>query len=206
MILILGSDGSMGKRYQAILNFLKKPFFCRDIKLVDAPQYDVPFSKLKEIISGIIIATPTETHADLIRDFLPFKKPILCEKPILKDLTELRSLFKEIESSKIRFHMMYQYKSLVPKYSEGESVYDYFRHGSDGLLWDCLQIIGLAKGKIKLRERSPIWECKINGHRIPFQFMDRAYIIAVESWINGHSQDLKELLTVHEKVARFENS
>lgn len=199
-ILIVGSEGSMGKRYQAILRYLEQPFLCEDI------EDSVSIEEIEENVSGIIIATPTETHTELIREFLPFKKPILCEKPITKNLNELRELRKEIQDAGIRFQMMFQYKHLInPHLPPGESYYDYFRHGNDGLVWDCLQIVGLAKGELKLKEESPVWRCRINGHHLSSEFMDAAYVYSVNDWIHGLECDFGELLEVHQKTWELAN-
>lgn len=187
----------MGKRYQAILKYLKMPFYRCDLS-VDA--------KMNDDVSGIIIATPTNTHPELVRSFLGYRKPILCEKPICKDVNQLKTLLREVAISKTPFQMMYQYKNLVPKFAKGPSSYDFFRHGNDGLIWDCLQIIGLAKGELELKETSPIWDCQINGHRIHAGQMDQAYITAVESWLHGHGQDMGAVFAAHEKAEAMANA
>jgi hypothetical protein len=197
-ILIVGSEGSMGKRYQAILEYLGKEFGCID--------KGSTFAQIKEHASrstGVIIATPTDTHTEIIYEILPTGKPILCEKPITKDVAELTQLFADIKASNIHFNMMFQYKNLVPEFGSGESSYDYFRHGNDGLFWDCLQIIGLAKGKVILEEKSPTWHCTINGHRLNSAHMDGAYITSVNSFLRGQPQDLDELLRIHKKTAGY---
>lgn len=200
-VLIVGSEGSMGKRYQAILKHLGKEFHCRDIG-----RNTIPDKRISYDIDEIIIATPTDTHIEVIRHYLEYKKPILCEKPISKNMEQLKQIVKEIKEENISFQMMFQYKGLVPRLAIGKTYYDYFRHGNDGLAWDCLQIIGLAKDQITLREESPLWDCQINGHRLHLEFMDNAYVVAVESWLKGQPQDLGEILAVHEKTEAFHQS
>lgn len=196
--LIIGSEGSMGKRYQAILDHLGHSWMGLDEK--DTNIWDVFPPEYYHEATSFIIATPTDTHAEIILDLLPYRKPILCEKPITKDADLLPHLRDAIERSKTPFQMMLQYKYLLPKLARGESHYDYFRHGNDGLHWDCLQIIGLAKGEVTLREKSPVWDCVINGHRIHPGQMDQAYVTAVEAFLHGHPQDLGEIVDMHHKV------
>lgn len=45
---------------------------------------------LKEEIEGVIIATPTDTHADIAVDCLKAKKDVLVEKPIARNLEEAK--------------------------------------------------------------------------------------------------------------------
>lgn len=199
-ILIVGAQGSMGKRYQCILNYLEKPFECVD-------QYDElrDIKKIAQRSSGIIIATPTDTHVKYIREFLPYQKPILCEKPITKDISELKALQDEITESKTPFRMMFQYEILADTNRLGASRYNYFRHGNDGLVWDCLQIIGLARGEIKLAETSPVWSCGINGKTLNLAHMDAAYIAYVQRWFFKPDDSLLKILQVHEKTAEYNN-
>lgn len=52
---------------------------------------------LKEA-DGVLVATPTDTHPDLVRACLAARKPLLCEKPIAGDLGAMTELIMEIEA------------------------------------------------------------------------------------------------------------
>lgn len=196
-ILIVGSEGSMGKRYQAILNYLSTEWYGIDLHNQDE------FKRRAENSSGFIVATPTSTHTEIVRRLFPYGNPILCEKPISKNVKEVKDLLADVQAEKIHFQMMYQYKRLIPEYSRGDSAYDYFRHGKDGLIWDCLQIIGLSDTTPTLNENSPLWKCRINGHTLQSHQMDAAYVSEVGGWLRGHPQDLSPILEAHEKTARL---
>lgn len=195
MITIVGANGSMGRRYQAIFNYLNIPF-----QALDALHTLGMVTQAVERSDGVVIATPTATHADFIRALAPLKKPILCEKPVVKDIAELKLLFEVLKDAGTPFRMMYQYSMLARTDRIGPSVYNYFRHGSDGLVWDCLQIIGLARGACHLREDSPVWSCKINGLRVEISHMDAAYIAYIQRWLRIPSQDPGEIIAIHEKT------
>ena len=203
MILLIGSEGSQGKRYQSILKYLGKQFICKDWRLPSR----IDEKTIEKNVTGIIIATPTITHMNLLEKYLLLKKPIFVEKPISKNITEVRELERLIKATKGDVRMAFQYKYVVTNIkSQGYSEYDYFRHGNDGLVWDCLQIIGLARGMIGLKEQSPIWKCTINGEKLRAgELMDAAYVMDIASWLNGEKQDFKEVLDVHEKVHVFED-
>lgn len=194
-ILIIGSEGSMGKRYQAILKYLNRDVICVD---KDCPEECLLGYAFRS--SGIIIATPTDTHTEIIRKMIPFKKPLLCEKPVTKDIRELRDLKFELKADQVPFRMMYQYQKLDDPGARGVSFYDYFRHGNDGLIWDCLQIIGLARGDVNLADESPIWDCSLNGQPLMVASMDVAYVSSVKDWFLNPHQDFDEVTEAHVKT------
>lgn len=197
-ILIIGANGSMGQRYQAIMHYLNRPYVCVDKD--HAPKTVLDHVRNSE---GVIIATPTDTHAEYIRKVLPYKKPILCEKPVTKNVEELKELLQEIRESGTDFRMMYQYRLLNDPNRIGITRYNYFRHGSDGLYWDCLQIIGLARSEVTLGEDSPVWRCMLNGKALSLAHMDAAYIGYVQTWLNHPNQAPNEILDAHVKTHEF---
>jgi hypothetical protein len=195
MILLIGSQGSMGARYASILRYLGKSFVGIDKETSEKKRME-----LAKYSDGIIIATPTETHQYLIDEMIPAKKPILCEKPVVRNPDILRGLLKRMGDAKVPFRMMFQYSMLTNPNRIGKSRYDYFRHGTDGLVWDCLQIIALARGECRLREDSPIWSCMINGQRLNIADMDAAYIGYVQEWFKKPGQDPGLIQSIHDKV------
>lgn len=195
-ILIVGASGNMGRRYSSILDYLQVAWTGVDKE--HSEQYI-----LNQAINsdGIIVATPTNRHVADIERFLRFKKPILCEKPVTRDMRELTLLMEEIRKSKTPFRMVYQYSMLASRSGVGlPSRYNYYKHGGDGLAWDCIQILGLANGAVTLQENSPMWECVINGKALDISHMDSAYIEYVQLWLKTPSQSLREILQIHEKV------
>jgi hypothetical protein len=201
LTLIIGADGSMGKRYQAILRHLGKEVLCADIE-----------HKAKEILSmvelcdRVIIATPTETHRYYLKKLIPMKIPVLCEKPVVKKTNEIAVILNEVEKFGTPFTMMNQYYEISKSLLDRPSSYDYFRTGKDGLIWDCLQIIGLAQGEVTLENKSPIWKCTINGETLNFADMDRAYVSFVEKWVNDRViQSPEYIFKIHQKTEKMHN-
>lgn len=201
MILIAGSDGSMGTRYKAILKSLEVPFCC-----VERHTPSAEIFKAAEKSTGIIVATPTEIHKQCLDIFSKYKVPILCEKPLSKNFDELIFIRDEIvRNRKTNLTMTMQYEMLLEPGQLGPSFYDYFRHGNDGLKWDCLQVIALAKGNIDLRESSPVWTCQINGQQLRLSAMDLAYVDFVKRWLKAPGEDISRLFDIHMKVMEFED-
>lgn len=198
-ILIYGSEGSMGRRYQAILKYLNVKFDVFDTKI---------HKKAPEIrqFDGIILCTPTCTHKFLIEDLQKFDKPILCDKPIYKDSKVVDQLMGSCRDLDI----MFQYKEIsypaTPNMEKYSSYYDYFRTGSDGLYWDCMQTIALHIGSFNdllIKNESPIWKCSINNFKVYFSLMDIAYIEYLKRWINGKRTLKEEIVNYHQKVEAY---
>lgn len=200
-VLIIGSEGSMGKRYQAILDYIGHEKVLADKK---DDRIEICLKAMQS--DRIIIATPTETHAQILHWVMPQGKPILCEKPVCKNLDELVEIISYAKWNKTPLAMVMQYKYLVEPESEGPSSYNYFRHGNDGLIWDCFQIIALAKGEVTLAEDSPYWQCQINGQRLSIESMDSAYVTMLREWIEKPYSDVENLYAIHEKVSKYANS
>jgi hypothetical protein len=195
MTLILGADGSMGQRYRAILKYLKEPFEGYDTARGCAP------SRPMYEYDRFIVATPTSTHHDLVLELGRLNKPILCEKPLSKDLKEVLAMMNAASNLSV----MMQYRKLVDSdNTPGLSWYDYFRHGNDGLVWDVFQIIALAKSDVVIREDSPVWNCGINGEQLSLANMDAAYVRAVDDWLMGEKISDLDIFRYHRKVKAYE--
>lgn len=189
-VLIIGANGSMGKRYQAILKHLGKRFVCID--------KDDEFPNI--IYDGYIVASPTPTHAGYLYRLSKLKKPVLCEKPISTNIQEVEDILHTFEDSGTPLKMMTQYDAYPDKGGNGLSYYNYFRHGADGLVWDCMQIIGLARGEISLHEDSPVWVCQVNGQKLNINVMDTAYVYFVERWFHEPKSSLQRIRDIHIKT------
>ena len=202
-VLLIGSNGSMGKRYSAIFKSMGVPFYGMDKEHSNKEIFAAARAKYT---NAILIATPTDMHRDFLYEFADIKKPVLCEKPVIKRSMELSRILDIYEKHKTPFNMVMQYSELIDDDSSGETNYDYFRTGNDGLYWDCLQIIALAESEFKLNNQSPIWNCTINGKILSLSNMDRAYVKFIDRWLNGElKQSHKYLINTHKKVEDYIN-
>lgn len=187
-IAVLGCKGNMGRRYTAILKLLGHMSIGVDI---DTPG-------ILSGIDGAIVATPTHTHFSLITDLIGLDIPILCEKPISKNYEEILAVCA-IDELNLRMINQYEMYDIPDNYG-GKTYYNYFKTGSDGLLWDCINIIGLAKGDVDIKNDSPIWDCFINGFRLDLGDMDEAYIANIEDWLLKFDSNKKYILHSHTTV------
>lgn len=201
MILLIGSEGSMGKRYQAIFNHLGLEYHKCDLK--NNPIFNI------SLYDKIVLATPTDSHYDLLKQIIGHGRDILCEKPISKSVNEVIEILNLVKTKEnCKFNMVFQYGELAPSNNNPHQFtsYDYFRTGNDGLKWDCLQIIALASGPIKIQNKSPYWKCMINDSELDLSTMDHAYVKFIKKWSLGHlKQNHEWLIDIHKKVENYVN-
>ena len=196
-VFIAGINGNMGRHYAAILKLLQVEAIGCDPYCADTIEAGMP------ICDGVIIATPTTTHIELIREFVRYGKPILCEKPFTTSLAELDKFHREFGGYADIISMVNQYEFLASPAYEGETYYNYFKTGGDGLEWDCLNIIGLSQGQVHVDNSSAIWTCMINGKKLDLAEIDISYISMIRRWIGGKWKNYEYALSAHEKVARY---
>lgn len=171
-VLLVGSEGSIGQRYKAILNYLKVPFFTYDVK---TDRRNVLYKEY----SHLIVATPTYTHLD-IAQAIPKDVFALIEKPIVTKEKDLLTLEKALHP---RIFQVNQYAYIPGINGDGETYYNFFRTGSDGILFDCITLIYLAKSIINLGNTSPFWQCKINGRDILYQSLEQSYVNMIKDFL-----------------------
>jgi hypothetical protein len=195
MILLVGCDGNMGKRYAAILRQLG----------VQYEGVDVAESWPEWQVRQVIIATPTDTHYEMIckaGELYPVAD-ILCEKPLSIYDHEVELL----EKYRDRLYVVNQYQYLLPicAPSGDDTYYNYFKHGGDGLAYDCFQLFGVARGAVTLLEDSPVWLCKINGAQVSLADMDYAYVAMVQDFLGpmDHCWNYDKALETTKKVEQW---
>lgn len=195
-IALFGSGGSMGRRYTAILNW-----FRYDVIPIEVDASFGESLAACEDADYIIVASPTETHIDICRGILHLEKPILCEKPVSTNIFELNRFLEVLKVyPNTRFQMVNQYQYMTLPGVEGLTYYDYYNTGKDGLYWDCMNIIGLAKGKIQIKNESPFWQCQINGFPLARGKVDHSYIEMIREWILCPLDNLEYIYESHLKV------
>jgi hypothetical protein len=195
-VAVIGSGGNMGQRYMRILD---------TIPYVNAIPVEVDeWSKLDGVeLGGAIIATPTNTHLKCISDLCAIDglMPILCEKPIATSW----ELAEEAFSGAPHLRMLNQYKAAMEltelsQTPDTHTYYDYFRTGSDGLYWDCINIIGMADSTLSIGNSSPVWKCAINGQPLNLGDIDAGYLHEVADWIKYGEGNRDYALEAHQRV------
>ena len=155
------------------------------------------------LIDGAVVATPTGTHIEVIRDLVSMNPEIHihCEKPIALCSKEAEEAFAMAPN----LRMVNQYKFAaaltdLSQESNDATYYDYFRTGKDGLYWDCINIVGLAESTVTVSNKSPLWRCSINGQPLSLQDIDAGYIADVADWVEDGGTNLEYAIEAHRKV------
>jgi myo-inositol 2-dehydrogenase/D-chiro-inositol 1-dehydrogenase len=68
-----------------------------ELGLAAAPSLDALFAR----VDGVVIATPTNTHAAVVRASIAARVPALCEKPIAGERREMALLVEEVEAGDV---------------------------------------------------------------------------------------------------------
>lgn len=195
-IMLIGARGNMGSRYLHILLSLKVKAHAIDL---DSPEID--WRRAERECDGIIIATPTHTHYEVIKNLRRRNVPILCEKPITKSEDEFSKLLALFKFGKMTLTMVNQYNWCIDHKDSGETKYDYFKTGKDGLIWDCLNIIGLGMpGDVSLKNQSPVYNCIIRGRRITLDMVDSSYVLMLHNWLKKPESNIDYVEKVHRYV------
>jgi len=190
-ICLVGGRGNMAGRYRAILKMLGHETVSWDLD--EKPDLDT--------VDRFIVCTPTVTHYNVLMEILTIRKPVLCEKPVTKNMEELEAIGTRAKLYGTPFQMVMQYIFLVDPSKTGPSHYDFFKHGPDGIPWDMMQCVALAKEDVTLGEESPIWDCVINGERLNIAAMDFAYIEMIKYWLaDPTAQPWEFIYKAHKKV------
>jgi hypothetical protein len=188
----------MGRRYQAILRHLG-----RRVCPLDVEARPAEVERLARHAEGIVLATPTGTHAAYCQLLEALAVPLLCEKPVTMDLPTLEVILRRPGP----FAMMAQYAMLDDPAASWETAYNFYQSGSDGLAWDCVTLLGLARGPVTLRAESPVWRCRLNGRALTLDAVGQAYVDFVASWLERPGfQDRAWVREAHRRAALWRPS
>lgn len=203
-VLVIGSQGNMGRRYVAILKRFGHEVIERDI--VDKTH---PYLNYKEIDKAIV-ATPTGTHFDICRYLAINKVDYLCEKPVSKDPGEIKELINLNKKFGVdgRWVCNWAFTSHATRFEIGKSSYisyNYYNTGKDGLKWDCIQLAYLDVNYPTIFTDSPIFKAEISGYDITLRDIERSYIAMIGTWFQ-HPKflwDMEDALKATNKVLKW---
>lgn len=219
-ILIIGWKGGMGQRYRALLENIGIDVVGIDSTLgTDLGFYNLNkterskltgngFTPLKDIkYDKAIIATPTNTHYDEAVKLAILGKPFLCEKPVSKNPADIDDIIGtcKITNTDARMVCNWAFTCDDRKWNAGghEVFYDCYNTGRDGLHWDCIQLIYLAKNdRYKLNNKSPFFEATIDKQGITLQDIQWSYHRMLTAWIHTPEKlwDMEDAKKATEKV------
>lgn len=199
-VCIVGHKGNMGRRYATIVGqHLGKEWVGIDV------GYEIPY------MQDYIIATPTDTHIDLILDIKIVNKDatILCEKPITTNISDFERIPKEYWDDIYMVNQYRYYPNLErDEIYNGSTEYAFYHSGNDGVAWDCIQLIHLAKNnkRIRLSKSTAVWHARINGVALKKDFIDMCYVNMFEDFLHGSFNcmwNLHRAYEAHKDVMKF---
>ena len=182
-LILIGSNGSIARRYCAVLDALRISF-----DSFDDPTYE-PFTQSFDGYTHAIIASPTNTHISWIDQLTP--KFILCEKPVSKN--------PEAIAARRGNHGLYvvnNYQFLPCANVKKKIAYDFYNTGRDGLIWDVCQLVYLAwKNKVELevKRRSFWWDCKWGQHQVVYHEIEKSYYHMLKAFLSGDTSNLWDM-------------
>lgn len=169
MIALLGGCGSIGSRYAAIMRHygIEHEIFDTQLGNVDQVNWD-RFDKA-------LIATPTASHLSVMSG-IPEHIPVLCEKPVSKTLDGIPTRKNAYMVSNYRYVLNICQIRLIKRMS-----YDYYKTGSDGIYWDCCQLLYLDPS-CRLNNVSPRWNLNINGYWVKYRDVEESYCRMIQDF------------------------
>jgi len=155
-VLVIGGNGSIGKRYCAILRYLKVNYEIYEIN-------DVLANSAPPEADRWLIASPTSTHFEYCMEAIKRRKPFLCEKPLSKSLDQCREIRDAAQAADVDGRVVCNYK-IAFEINFGGTVfegalpykYEYFNTGKDGVFWDLCQLIYMNPNLL-IDTDSPTW-------------------------------------------------
>lgn len=174
MICLIGGKGSIGSRYGAIMRHNNIPYVVYDV--------DTPNIKL-DAYSKFIIATPTDTHVEYLNKLKG--ATILCEKPVSKNPAEIPSDPKMYVVNNYFYAVHHLLRQKPPYFI----TYDYFKTGSDGLFYDCCQLIHLDP-QCEIKTSSPKWNMSVNGNIVAYRTIEESYVRMICDFAKNRFQNL----------------
>ena len=208
MLCIIGAGGNMGRRYSAI---------CQLEKIAFTPiDKNDPLPRNGDH-THFLITTPTDTHLKILDSLVANninRMSILIEKPLVNSLC-LAELIAALKKARRLGHSVYMvnqyaYYSHGIADSEGPTYYDYYNSGKDGIFWDCIQLLYLARNGVPfLKNKSPIWHCMINGVKLDRELIDLCYLKMLKDFITdgdtyGRHWYERDIIKAHKSVIEYE--
>jgi hypothetical protein len=103
--------------------------------------------------------------------------------------------------------MLNQYRHVLANAQQtraSNTYYNYYKHGGDGLIFDCINIYGNMKdfetSNVELKEESPVWGCCIDGKILDLADMDQAYVTEIFDWVRNPTGNLHYMCEAHHRA------
>jgi hypothetical protein len=203
-ILVVGSNGTTGKRYCTILKMLG----CTVI------EYDAIHARNNQRFSrsdGVIIATPTHLHKEHFERAIRIgNKKILIEKPVSKINGDIEDMIVEAQGMEVTVVCNWKYCTFATLEPESHDItYNYFNHGREEIpIWDMCQLVYLQKGEsYDFAYDSPFFVALVDGFPVTLMDIERSYFRMITQWLANPKGlwDLHDAVKMNKKVENYLN-
>lgn len=199
-VVVMGSNGAIGKRYCAVLRYLGINPIEIDINST------ITLKQASERTNIAINCTPTESHLSINLDLISYDFRILCEKPCCLSPIEVDDLKKFTKKLTEVNNWAYTFPSKTIKPGNHTIVYDYFMPGKEKLKYNLWQPIILSKNIPIIGTKSPVFKCYIDDQVITQRDFDMSYIYMLQDFVyDTAGWDLDTCKNSIEKVKMWEN-
>jgi len=135
----------------------------------------------------------------LKKDYFDFTGGVYASSDVKIHSHGIRSYLKAFKNIHMVNNYDYAFKRACRDQSNfvnatGLTTYEYYQTGRDGLLFDCIQLIKMAKADIELKGYGWKWQCQINGWRIDRNLIDDSYYDMIEDFISDKLEQTLEAL------------
>lgn len=89
-----------------------------------------------EEVEAVVVATPTQTHFDVLQDVIAAGKPIFCEKPLTFTVEECEIIMKEVEEKNLYLQVGFM-RRFDPGHVAAKKMIDEGKCGKPIYLHDC---------------------------------------------------------------------
>ena len=180
MIALIGGEGSIGRRYAAILRYFDMKYV-----VVDPVREDYDRA-LRVKVERAIVCTPTAMHYQGVKWCMEKDIPILCEKPLSINQRECFELGRYKKGFVVN-----NYQHVFQRFQNEKFniKYNYYNTGKDGVAWDCCQLIYMDP-KVEIRTDSPILTIWVNNSRITHENIERGYMTMIRAFMAEEKEKL----------------
>jgi len=193
LIALVGGDGGIGRRYQAVLNYLREPYIVIE-------KGDDPSLLGTKDVTHAIIATTTENHMEWCERAAHKNLWFLCEKPMSKKKEEIKPLFGEKTMGFVVNNWAFVEGSMYGMKPKRLS-YNFYNTGKDGLVWDVCQLVylsHLSQGTLEVRTESHEWITYWNDFNVPYNAIEASYVQMIRAFMAHDSKRLWSLTDAYE--------
>ena len=208
-ILVLGSAGSMGRRYVSILKSLKQ-----DVVGHDSAHGEVGLARLLDWVrpDAAIVATPTNTHYGICCRLYTARVDFLCEKPISKYPGDVERIANGVQNAGVDARMVCNWAWVFPegvlRPREHTVSYNCYNTGRDGTEWDCIQLAYLARNteSLSVKTDSPVFKAEMCGSTVTLDAIARSYVRMIKAWLKTPDKlwDMQDAIKATEAVAAWQ--